>query len=89
MASRKYTHRKAGLRKMKALIEKIMSEQNTGVGLTPLLKKYVWDKNIDPDKLVNRERSIKAYYQEIFRQSKGNVNIAYHKTDEWASRIFI
>jgi len=73
---------------MRDLIEKIVSEQDTGVGLTPLLKKYIWDKKIDPDKLVNRERAIRAYYQEIYRQSKGNTGVAYHKTDEWASRTF-
>lgn len=69
-------------------METIMEEQDDGKGLDPLLKKYVWNKVVDPIKLKKRERAITTYYQEIMRQSK-NSNVAYDKTDKWASGIFV
>ena len=61
--------------------------EDTGKGLDPLLKKYVWDRMADPEKLEKRERAITAYYKEIYDKS-GNSNVAYDRTDKWASGIF-
>ena len=74
---------------MKEIIETILKEQDEGKGLDPLLQKYVWNKRgVDPEKLKKRERAITAYYQEIMRQI-GNSNVAYDRTNKWASGIFI
>jgi len=71
---------------MKDLIEAIIKE-DTGKGLDPLLKKYVWDKMVDPDTAKSRERKITAYYQRIYGTSRSS-NVAYDRTDKWASGIF-
>jgi hypothetical protein len=75
---------------MKELLEHILEGQDVGKGLDPLLQKYVWNKRgVDPEKLKKRERAITAYYQGVMRQSRNNSNVAYDKTDKWASGIFV
>jgi len=70
------------------LVNKIINEQDIGIGLDPLLQKYVWSKmGVDPDKLKRRERAITSYYKEIYKRSE-NVKVAYDRTNEWARKIF-
>ena len=70
------------------LVGKIISEKDTGVGLDPLLQKFVWGKmGVDPDKLKRRERAITSYYREIYKRSN-DVKVAYDRTNEWARKVF-
>jgi len=72
------------------LVERMQNlNEDVAKGIVPLLQKYVWNvMGVDPDKLQKRELAIRAYYKSVYDTSKGNVGLAYDKTDEWAKEIF-
>jgi len=75
---------------MRGILEhvlKLNEKEDRGVGLTPLLKEFIYDKTVKPEEAESRKNKITGYYQKILSTSK-NIYVAYNRTRKWALTIF-
>ena len=76
------------MRKLFNYIQESINE-DVGIGLDPLLKQYVYDKdNLSDEDRNKRIKTITAYYKEILDRSD-NVKMAYKLTKEFCDSIYI
>ena len=75
---------------MRALLSHVLNlneKEDRGIGLTPLLKEFIYDKMVNPENVKNIEKKITGYYQAILKSS-GSIYVAYNRTRKWALTIF-
>ena len=76
---------------MKDLVEAVMFETDEGVGLDPLLRRFVYDKMLPPDAAKKRANEITGFYQKVLKDSgldKRRFHIANDLTKKWILRTF-
>lgn len=76
---------------MKNLVEAVMYETDEGIGLDPLLRRFVYDKMLPPDEAKKRTNEITGFYQKVLKDSalnKRRFHIATDLTKKWILRTF-
>ena len=75
---------------MRRLFEIFRTDEDTGIGLEPLLYEFAYEVyGLSDEEKQNRAAKITAYYKAIYDRSKGNLYLAYGKTRDWAKKIFV
>jgi hypothetical protein len=74
---------------VRRLFEIFRTDEDTGVGLEPLLHEFAYDvaSLSDEDKQA-RVAKITGYYKALYDRSK-SLYVAYGKTRDWAKKIFV
>ena len=74
---------------MRRLFALFRTDEDTGVGLEPLLHEFVYDVSdlTDADK-KSRIAKITGYYKALYDRSK-SLYVAYGKTRDWAKKLFV
>jgi hypothetical protein len=74
---------------MRRLFEILRTDEDTGVGLEPLLHEFAYDiADLSDADRKSRIAKITGYYRALYDRSK-SLYVAYGKTRDWAKKLFI
>ena len=75
---------------MRKLFELFRTDEDTGIGLEPLLYEFAYDvSDLSDEDRQDRIAKITGYYKAIYNRSRGNLYVAYGKTRDWAKKLFV